>query len=353
MVEIKKEKKGVLEFLRNKDDPLDELITTKKQLYAMKLYDSELKKLDKEWNDLANTNNVNSIVNSMPNIPLIETYMKWINSLPEGERPLALQLLTSLSQPKIVQSAGNDLTPLLLLLYMMRKEEGQQNDGGTLQLLLKNIEMQMKQMELQSQERLEQMKQLYNLIREGGKGENLSDLISALGNLKTSPADEMLQSILTGLLDALSKQGDPIDQLMKYQKAGLLLDPKTLLDLKKEERRYELERYKIDKNAEIELKKREYDREQMEKASEFLEQMSSVAEELLKRREGGEGERGEEKGEKSQGNVGNVSNMRQTTIPILCPNCGKTVTVPADAADGYELQCEHCHKKLRVRRKKE
>lgn len=277
-----------------------------------------------------------NMVATTPNLTTLGALLEWIKTLPEADRPLAIQLATAMMQPKIVQgsaaTSSNDLMPLLAMIMLLNKNDNKNNDDTTLKLLLEYIRS-------NTQERIEMIKSLADAIAKNAKGGSNDAIIEAMKEI-TKPtqnfADKLYELVMAIALGGEKKEkGDELDRLLeliaKLQDVGLITSPEAMLEWRKHMSQLELERYKIDKEFELQREQIERDREQMEKASEFLaelaEALSSVAEKE------------------------NAPEQKPAFVEKPCPKCGNMMKIPVDIPDGTKIKCANCGAVFEIHRK--
>jgi len=324
--------------------PIPEWLEQMMQMQFFELQDAWIQSKIQDYKERLQKREGESPGAAVPNVAAIQPLVEWINSLPEEQRPVAVQLAAAAMQPRVVQGGnGGDLMPLLLVLLTMQQNNSKNDSSssGVIQLILK-------QMETQAQERVEAIKQQTQLIlkafeagRSGKEGEvDFVELVKALSELRSTTSDELAKMMIDGLVKALENNDVDrgIELLKKLQEAGLVTNPQALLELTKLQLQNEREMRKMEQDFELERMRLETEKEKDRKVAEFLGNIAEALNELSKKEEAGGG-----------GGVGEVP----ATFRLACPKCGDTIEVAAGTPDGSLINCDSCGARLRFRLRQE
>jgi len=263
---------------------------------------------------------------TVPDIGYLREIAKQLKDLPEEERSIVMSLIAGMNRPPAVQQQTVQpvIDPsLLILLLLLRREERSGGDGGALAAAING---------------------LTSVVREaisgGGKndvGSILSGIASILDKISKEGGgggngivEEIARKAIDGLISAArNPEEDFLEKLefiRKLQESGILPDPELMF-------RWNVEKYKIDKEHEYRMEKLRAEREQAEKITEFLSDALDVADKLL----GGGGEEEEEEGEAKK------------VFKLKCPACNGVVEVVRGAE---RVKCPSCGKNLVVKWKR-
>jgi len=277
-----------------------------------------------------------NVVTTTPNLTTLGALLEWIKTLPEEDRPLAVQLATSMMQPKVVQggvsSGNNDLMTLLVMMMLLNRNENKNNDDTTLKLLLEYIKS-------NTQERIEIIKSIADAIAKNTKEGSSDKIIEAMKEI-TKPtqsfADKLYELVMAIALGGEKKEkGDELDRLLEFiaklQDVGLITSPESMLEWRKHLSQLELEKYKIDKEFELQREQIERDREQMEKASEFLAELVDALSSVTEKE--------------------NMPEQKPAFVEKPCPKCGNIMKIPVDIPDGTKIKCANCGATFEIHRK--
>jgi len=158
-----------------------------------------------------------NVVTTAPNLTTLGALLEWIKTLPEEDRPLAVQLATSMMQPKVIQggisSGNNDLMTLLVMMMLLNRNENKNNDDTTLKLLLEYIRS-------NTQERIEMIKSIADAIAKNTKEGSSDKIIEAMKEI-TKPtqsfADKLYELVMAIALGGEKKEkGDELDRLLEF-----------------------------------------------------------------------------------------------------------------------------------------
>jgi len=245
-------------------------------------------------------------------------YTEWLNSLPEDQRQLGMQLISMMHSMESNPQMSNPMTMMFMtqMMQMMNQQNNNNNDG------LYTV--------------------LAEVVKNQNNGNNTAELINAINNAKSNE-EQILNTLLSGLIQNMGSDDEDklFDKLRKLKEAGLITDPSSMLEVKRLETDRDKEKYKIDRDFEIKKMEIEKDREQTEKASDFLSDIADT----IKNLEGGEEEEGGEDKLPPQ--------KQNLQYPCPNPNCSSSVTITPDMQDGQRVKCGGCGKSIRVRRKKQ
>jgi len=255
------------------------------------------------------------------NPDVLNQYTEWLNSLPEEQRGVAMQLIGFLHQ------GGGSSTKMdptgLMMMNMLGQNQGGNNDATT------------KMIENQNQV-------LVELIKNQGDnkgGESVAEIMKAVNEAKGNQ-ENILNMLLQGFIDSSGK--DDVDEklnfLTKAKDAGLITDPQTMFEVKKLESESEREKYKADREYEIKKLEIDKDKEQTDKASEFLSDIASTIQDLSGEKEGNK--------DKSEGTP-----AQPVDLNYPCPQCNTPVTISPQTEDGAVLKCPSCEGAIKVKRK--
>ncbi len=283
------------------------------------------------------TNMQTNMITTTPNLTTLGALLEWIKTLPEEDRPLAVQLATSMMQPKIVQGGSpgnNDLMTLLVMMMLLNRNDNKNTDDTTLKLLLEYIRS-------NTQERIEMIKSIADAIAKNTKEGSNDKIIEALKEI-TKPtqnfADKLYELVMAIALGGEKKEkGDELDKLLEFiaklQDVGLITSPESMLEWRKHLSQLELEKYKIDKEFELQREQIERDREQMEKASEFLADLVDALSSVTEKE--------------------NMPEQKPAFVEKPCPKCGNIMKIPVDIPDGTKIKCASCGAMFEIHRKEE
>jgi len=115
-----------------------------------------------------------------------------------------------------------------------------------------------------------------------------------------------------------------LEFIAKLQDVGLITSPESMLEWRKHLSQLELEKYKIDKEFELQ-------REQMEKASEFLAELVDALSSVTEKE--------------------NMPEQKPAFVEKLCPKCGNIMKIPVDIPDGTKIKCANCGAMIEIHRK--
>jgi len=278
------------------------------------------------------------------NPEILSQYTEYLNSLPEEQRGVAMQLIATLHGGG--GKSGMEMNPMtLMLMNMMNQNNNTNNDDATVKMienqnnvlieLIKNVG---------GNNNNEVLVELIKNMGNNNNNESTSDLIKAVNEMNGGN-DEDRELINNLLLSVISNQGGDDDdkmfeKLKKMREAGLITDPQTLFEVKKLEADSEREKYKADRDHDIKKLEIDKDREQTDKASEFLSEIAKTVENL------NEGGTEDETKSESSGQP-----AQQVELNYPCPSCETPVTISPQTEDGSIVKCPSCEGNIRVKRK--
>ena len=253
---------------------------------------------------------------------ILKQYTEILKDMDEPERSIALSIITSSMRPSQVVSMDPNLMLALLLLKTLNTNTNNKEDPianaikGQYEVLAKIIE------------KLGDNNNNNNNI-------DIPSLINSLANLvkaqkgeqgDNSIVNEIARKAIEGLVKASTNPEEAFERqlefIRKLQESGILPDPQLSYQLA-------LEKYKIDREYEFKKDQLEYEKEQMERASEFLRDIVDAIDKLT----GGEGEE-------------EVEKERPKVFRKPCPKCGNEI----DIEPGVDrVECPSCGAKIKVK----